>query len=46
MHHANIFLAQQRVLEARQRASDEREARRSRHAQGPRTLLERIRGDR
>jgi hypothetical protein len=45
MHNANIFLAQQRVLEARQQASEAREARLSRHGRRPRTLLQRIRGE-
>jgi hypothetical protein len=45
MHNANIFLAQQRVLEARQQASEARRARLSRHGRKPRTLVERLLGD-
>jgi hypothetical protein len=44
MHNANIFLAQQRVLEARHRASEARQARRTRGPRPTRTRLERIRG--
>jgi hypothetical protein len=43
MHNANIFLAQQRVLEARQQACEAREARLSRAGRRPRTLLQRLR---
>lgn len=46
MHNANIFLAQERVLEARQRACEARDARLARQGRTPRTLLERLRGDR
>ena len=44
MHDENMFLAHQRVLEARQQACEAREARRSRSGRKPRTLLERLRG--
>jgi len=43
MHDANIFLAQQRVLAARQQTHEAREARLSRRGRRPRTLLERLR---
>lgn len=46
MHNANIFLAQQRVLEARQQACEDRQARLIRRVRKPRTLLERLRGAR
>ena len=43
MQNAPIFLAYQRVLEARQQASESREARISRHVRGSRTLGDRLR---
>jgi hypothetical protein len=46
MHNANMFLAQQRVLEARQHACEARAARLSRQGRKPRSLRERLRGDR
>jgi hypothetical protein len=46
MQNANIFLAHQRVLEARQQACEAREARLSRRGGRSRTLLERVRGGR
>jgi hypothetical protein len=46
MQNANMFLAQQRVLEARQQAAETRSARPSRqHPRKPRSLLDRLRGD-
>jgi hypothetical protein len=43
MHDANIFLAEQRVLAARQQAHEARQARLSRRGRRPRTFLERLR---
>jgi len=43
MQNAPIFLAHQRVLEARAQASEAREARISRDARGSRTLGDRLR---
>jgi hypothetical protein len=46
MTNATMFLAYQRVLEARQQAAESRAARPSlRHPRKPRSLLDRIRGD-
>ena len=44
MQNANIFLAQQRVLDARQQACEAREARLSRRSRKPRSLRDRLRG--
>ena len=43
MQNAPIFLAHQRVLEAREHASEARAARRSGRARGPRKLGDRLR---
>jgi hypothetical protein len=45
MHNANIFLAHQRVLDARQQACEAREARISRRGRKPRSLRDRLRGE-
>lgn len=46
MQNANMFLAQQRILEARQQSAESRLARPSqRHPRKPRSLLDRLRGD-
>jgi hypothetical protein len=46
MQNATMFLAQQRILEARQHATETRSARPSlRHPRKPRSLLDRLRGD-
>jgi hypothetical protein len=45
MQSANIFLAHQRVLEARHQAAEARVARLVRHRRLPRTPLGRIRGE-
>lgn len=46
MENPNMFLAQQRILEARQHATETRSARPSRrYPRKPRRLLDRLRGD-
>ena len=46
MQNATVFLAHQRILEARRQAAESRAARPSvRHPRKPRSLLDRIRGD-
>jgi hypothetical protein len=41
-----LWLAQERTIEARQRAAEDRQARTARRSTGDRTLLQRIRGKR
>lgn len=46
MQNTHMFLAQQRILEARQHAAETRSARPSRrHPRPSRSLLDRLRGD-
>jgi len=46
MENATMWLARERILDARQRADKERLARTARRGEVHRSLLERIRGDR
>jgi len=46
MDHTTLWLAQERTIEARQKAAEMRQARAVRRAVGPRSLLQRIRGAR
>lgn len=46
MDHPTGWLAEERITEARRRASDDRLARAARRAQGHRRLFHRVRGER